>query len=191
MGFTLNIYFIDIVFITVYAIITLIRSYPLYLSYENGGIDVTKPVRIIVISDSHGDYTALESIVERNLGKADIFIHLGDGERDSDRICLKYPHIDFRRVAGNCDYASMLPDSLVVDVDGARIFCAHGHRHFVKGGTETIRSVARDNDCNIVLFGHTHERYSATEDGMYVMNPGSCASPRDGQPPSFGSIEIR
>ena len=150
-----------------------------------------KPVKIVIMSDSHGSYTAVESIVERNLGKADIFIHLGDGERDSDRIMLKYPHIDFRRVAGNCDYASMLPDNLIVDVEGARIFCSHGHRLFVKGGTETIRSVARDNDCNIVLYGHTHERYSATEDGIFVMNPGSCAMPRDGKRPSFGVIEIR
>lgn len=147
-------------------------------------------MRIVVMSDSHGKYDAVESIIERNLGHADIFIHLGDGEAETDRICEKYPHIDLRRVAGNCDYASRLPQHMIVDVDGARIFCAHGHRLFVKGGTETIRSIARDNDCNIILFGHTHERYLSYEDGLYVMNPGSCAMPRDGKRPSFGVVEI-
>ena len=150
-----------------------------------------KPVRIVVMSDSHGKYSAVESVVERNLGVTDIFVHLGDGERETDMLCEKYPHIDLRRVAGNCDYASMLPQYLIIDTDSARIFCAHGHRLFVKGGTETIRSVARDNGCNVILFGHTHERYLSYEDGIYVMNPGSCAMPRDGKVPSFGVIEIR
>lgn len=149
-----------------------------------------KSIRIVVMSDSHGNYPAVESIIDRNLGHADIFIHLGDGERDTDRVLPKYPNLDFRRVAGNCDYSSMLPDCLVVDVVGARILCVHGHRHFVKGGTEMIRSIARDKNCNVVLFGHTHERYTSFEDGIYMMNPGSCSTPRDGKKPSFGVVEI-
>lgn len=149
-----------------------------------------KIVRIIVMSDSHRKYSAVEKIVEANLGRADMFIHLGDGEGEIDMIRRKYPHLDIRNVAGNCDYASMLPDRLIVGAGGARIFCAHGHRYFVKGGTETIRSVARDNGCNIVLFGHTHERYQSYEDGIYIMNPGSCACPRDGKPPAYGYIDI-
>ncbi len=147
-------------------------------------------MRIVVMSDSHDKYEPVESVIERNLGYADIFVHLGDGEFDTDRIIEKYPHIDLRRVAGNCDLASRLPRHLIIDVEGARIFCAHGHDLFVKASTDTIRSVARDNDCNVVLFGHTHARYLAKEDGIYIMNPGSCAMPRDGLRPSFGTVEI-
>lgn len=147
-------------------------------------------MRIVVMSDSHGNYYAVEDIIERNLGRADMFIHLGDGERETDTVRLKYPHLDIRNVCGNCDYASMLPDKMIVDTGGARIFCTHGHRYFVKSGTELIRSLARDNSCNIILFGHTHERYQSYEDGIYIMNPGSCSCPRDFKDPSYGYIDI-
>lgn len=115
---------------------------------------------------------------------------MGDGESELSVIRKKYPYLDLRNVAGNCDYASMLSQYLIVDVDGARIFCAHGHKYFVKSGTETIRSIARDNDCNVVLFGHTHIRYETYEDGIYLLNPGSCAVPRDGKSPSYGYVDV-
>lgn len=38
--------------------------------------------RAIVFSDSHGDYDALERIMERHCENAELFIHLGDGERE-------------------------------------------------------------------------------------------------------------
>ena len=147
-------------------------------------------MRIIVMSDSHRNYHAIEKVISKNLGNADIFVHLGDGEDEVDPLRLKYPHLDIRCVSGNCDYMSSSPDFFIIDVKGARIFCTHGHRYFVKGGTETLRSIARDNKCNVVLFGHTHERYQSYEDGIYIMNPGSCSCPRDGKSPSYGFVDV-
>lgn len=147
-------------------------------------------VRIIVMSDSHGDIFAVRDIIKRNRN-ADMFIHLGDGENEVTALRAEFPDNIIRHVAGNCDYCSLSPQTDIIVADnGVKIFCAHGHRHFVKGGTEIIRSVAKDNGCTIVLFGHTHCRYSSYEDGMYIMNPGSCSRPRDGKSPSFGVIEI-
>ena len=40
-------------------------------------------MRIIVFSDTHGNYSAMHKIFKRN-GDADLFIFLGDGERDLD-----------------------------------------------------------------------------------------------------------
>ncbi len=37
-------------------------------------------MRIIVMSDTHGNFSAIEKIIEKNIS-ADMFIHLGDGER--------------------------------------------------------------------------------------------------------------
>lgn len=142
------------------------------------------------MSDSHRDVGAVETIVERNLGKADMFIHLGDGEYETDFVMMQYPHLDFRRVVGNCDYDSMLPRYMVIDTAGARIFCTHGHLFGVRSGLERIISAAKQEGCNIILYGHTHERLERFEDGIYIMNPGSCSSPRDGYPPSFGSVDI-
>ena len=146
-------------------------------------------MRIIVMSDSHGSMPMLEMIVAFNKN-ADMFIHLGDGEREVASLRIKYPDIDLRSVRGNCDFGKESPDFLVVEAGGHRIFCSHGHRYSVKSGTETLRSIAKDNGCDAALFGHTHERYISCEDGIDIMNPGSCDCPRDGNKPSYGYIDI-
>ena len=47
-----------------------------------------------------------------------------------------------------------------------------------------------EHGCDILLFGHTHVRYNAYEDGIYILNPGSASAPHDGTKPSFGHIDI-
>lgn len=141
------------------------------------------------MSDSHGSLSQAERIIKAN-PDADMFIHLGDGEREIASLRLRYPDIDLRGVQGNCDFGRELPLSLIVEVNGTRIFCTHGNRCGVKDGTEILRSVARDNNCTAALFGHTHERYVSCEDGIDLMNPGSCSCPRDGNLPSYGYIDI-
>lgn len=147
-------------------------------------------MRIIVMSDSHGDYFVVRDIIERN-PTADMFIHLGDGENEIIEARREFPDKDIRHVAGNCDYCSLSPQTDIAIADcGIKIFFCHGHRQFVKGGTETLRSIAKDNDCTVALFGHTHCRYSSYEDGIYVFNPGSCRCPRDYNKPSYGILYV-
>ncbi len=142
------------------------------------------------MSESHRNAGAVKNIIDGNLGRADMFIHLGDGEYETDLILSGYPHIDFRRVAGNCDYGSLLPDYMIVPAGETRIFCTHGHLLSVKYGTERIITEAKRKKCGIVLFGHTHERFQSYEDGIYIMNPGSCSCPRDGKKPSYGFVDV-
>lgn len=146
-------------------------------------------MRIIVVSDSHGSRVQLEKVIRAN-PEADMFVHLGDGEAEIAEMKIKYPDIDLRSVRGNCDFSKDSPDFLVLEVMGRKIFCTHGHRYYVKDGTETLRSVASDNGCCAALFGHTHERLIAREDGIDIMNPGSCSFPRDGNKPSYGFIDV-
>lgn len=141
------------------------------------------------MSDSHGSASQIEKIIDTNR-EADMFIHLGDGEYEIAALRLRYPDIDFRSVRGNCDFGQESPLFLVVEAGGKRLFCSHGHRYGVKSGTEMLRSIARDNNCDAALYGHTHERYIACEDGIDIMNPGSCSCPRDGNKPSYGYIDI-
>ena len=44
--------------------------------------------------------------------------------------------------------------------------------------------------CTVALYGHTHIRRTDIVDGIYVMNPGSLDSPRDGSPKSFGVLTV-
>ena len=146
-------------------------------------------MRIVVISDSHGNIDAVERIIARNPNTR-IFMHLGDGEREFNVMRVKDPELDLRIVAGNCDYNSNFPMVHVIDTEFARIMCTHGHRYSVKEGTEVLRSIALDNDCSVALYGHTHRRLNSYSDGIYLMNPGSCSQPRDGKPPSYGYIDL-
>ena len=141
------------------------------------------------MSDSHGSKYSVENVIAAN-PEADMFIHLGDGESEIAAMKVQYPQIDLRSVLGNCDWGKESPGFIVVEAGKHRIFCTHGHRYSVKGGTEILRSAARDNGCDAALFGHTHERYIACEDGIDLMNPGSCSCPRDGNKPSYGYIDI-
>ena len=141
------------------------------------------------MSDSHGQSAQVEKIIRAN-PEADMFIHLGDGESEIAQMRLKYPDIDLRAVRGNCDFGRESPDFQIIDCGRAKIFCTHGHRCSVKCGTELLRSIARDNGCNAAFFGHTHERYIAREDGIEILNPGSCSCPRDGNKPSYAFVDV-
>lgn len=148
-------------------------------------------MRIIVISDTHGNYSALENVMLRN-ADADWFIHLGDGERELEQFKVSNPAFERKiiHVAGNCDYSSMSHDQFVLPAAYCKIFATHGHLYGVKSSLEPIKNAAREYGCNIILYGHTHERFMKTEDGFYIMNPGSASCPRDCKAPSFGHIDI-
>lgn len=148
-------------------------------------------MRIIVFSDTHGKTGALFDVVEMHLKSADMFIHLGDGEQEADMLKSVYPYIDLRYLRGNCDYNSAAPDILTIEADfGVKIVASHGHTLGVKYGLEMLIDKAEQKGAKIALYGHTHQRYSSYENGLYIMNPGSLSQPRDFFPPSYGIIDI-
>lgn len=146
-------------------------------------------MRAVVFSDSHGNYDALEKIMERHKDDADIFIHLGDGEREVELIQYVYNDKKIHFVSGNCDWGTDKPDYDIINFAGKTIFFTHGSRFGVKGDLNLAKLFARKNEADILLFGHTHVAMTDYEDGLYIMNPGSCARPREGLP-SYGIIDI-
>lgn len=147
-------------------------------------------MRIIVMSDSHGNMTAVSKVFERTAYTANVYVHLGDGEKELEMIRRLYPRFDIRSVAGNCDYGSLSPDMDIIEAGDVKVLITHGHNHAVKYGTERLLAAAKSNGCRAVLFGHTHCRFQSYEDGIYLLNPGSCASPRDSLKPSYGFVDI-
>ena len=148
-------------------------------------------MRIVVLSDTHGNYFNLESIILRNTD-ADWIIHLGDGEHELDNFILSHQKLAPKiiHVAGNCDFDSLSNDVFVLPVLDHKILATHGHLYGVSGSLDRLKSLALTNGCDIVLFGHTHVRYQSNENGLYIMNPGSASLHRDGKKPSFGHIDI-
>lgn len=145
-------------------------------------------MKIIVVSDTHKNYPVLKEIVERNLD-ADIFIHLGDGEHEANDVARLHPEKAMVYVAGNCDFGRHKTQQIVT-VSGYKIFCCHGHFQNVHAGLERLVYDAKQNDCRIALYGHTHLYRTEIVDGVFVMNPGSPDSPRNHNKPTYGVIDI-
>ena len=50
---------------------------------------------------------------------------------------------------------------------------AHGHQYLPWDDLETLKSIQRVNDVDIVVTGHTHNQLIREEDGVFYINPGS------------------
>ncbi len=153
--------------------------------------------RLLVVSDSHTYLPGLERILDASVkkyGPPDAVLHCGDGARDLVRLEGKIravnPDALLFAVRGNCDGdgCADIPFERVVEMEGARIFMTHGHRLAVKSTIWVLDDAAREQNCAIALFGHTHVPFMQMG-SVLMLNPG-CAhmgqylsmEVRDGKP---------
>ena len=132
-------------------------------------------MRIAVFSDSHSALSFMRRCMVAL--KPEAVIHLGDHYDDAEALAQEHRDIPFHIVPGNCDkYRCPLnaPEVLCYDVGGVRMFMTHGHRHGVKSGIGALLADARRSGAKAVLYGHTHQADCHQEDGLWVLNPGSC-----------------
>ena len=128
-------------------------------------------MRILVLSDTHGDTDAILQAIDR--ARPDAVIHLGDCIGDMRYAMLDRPDIPYQAVAGNCDYYENDPYELTLELGGLRIFALHGHTRNVKDGDAALLAAARAREAAVVLYGHTHCAREETVDGILLLNPGS------------------
>lgn len=149
-------------------------------------------IKILVVSDSHGDVTLLKKIIEQNQ-TCDIVIHLGDKYTDGEYAMTEFAQKAFLRVAGNCDFvfgSSDVKSEGVFTVEQRRIFFTHGHKYNVKYSEQPLIMQAKMNNADIALFGHTHVFTAFEKDGVVVINLGSISVPRDGSGGTYCVLEI-
>ena len=133
-------------------------------------------MKILVFSDSHGQYHELKEAITRHAATTDAVFFLGDGYRDFWRVRDEFPTIAFYGVLGNCDFGVPGDPAVyeqVVSLDGFRFLLMHGHRFHVKMGLETAVAYARAKEADVLLFGHTHVPLDHREGELAVFNPGS------------------
>ncbi len=148
-------------------------------------------MKILVVSDSHGNSDRLSDII-REHRETDYIVFLGDGERDLE-VALAENNIDpydrscpikVLQVCGNCDYFSNEPVNIIEEIEGHRFLITHGFRENVKYGLSLLARDAYERKCDIALFGHTHRPHYSEESGVILFNPGSVRSR------SYGIINI-
>ena len=132
-------------------------------------------MNILVFSDSHRYVSGMYCAIEAH--HPDQIIHLGDHQEDAEEVAAVYPTLPFCMVPGNCDGWTTEPLKKRITCDGVSILLSHGHLWHVKQGYELAISDARNSGADILLFGHTHVAVcKQLEDGLWMMNPGSCRS---------------
>lgn len=147
-------------------------------------------MKILVISDTHGDISKAEEAIKSNKD-IDLIIHLGDYFRDAMKLSSMFPEYPFEYIYGNSDFMiENVPAEKLLDVDGKKIFITHGHRYSVKWDYEKLFKKAKELSADMVLFGHTHCPDIVTRDECFILNPGSTSDPRDDSDESYAIIEI-
>lgn len=133
--------------------------------------------RILVLSDSHRGMSFMRWCV--NTVKPDAIVHLGDFYDDGEELHEEFRHIPIYQVAGNCDryYASPAARELLIcKVCGVDLFMTHGHRQWVKNGTELLVHDARQAKVQAALYGHTHIPDCRKDGDLWILNPGAAGS---------------
>jgi len=132
-------------------------------------------MRVLVISDTHGDVNHALSAYDALAEPVDAIIHLGDGYADAFLLCQTLD-MTVINVAGNCDLGANAPRELVWECEGKRILLTHGDAYKVKSGLSRLRQRAEEIGVDAVLFGHTHQALLEKQSGLLLVNPGSLAS---------------
>ena len=140
-------------------------------------------MKIVVVSDSHGCNMELDYVLNKEKD-GDLFLHCGD-------ICVdQYVYPKLVTVKGNNDLYNY-PIERIINITGHRILMLHSHTISYFGKEEILAKRAKENDCDIVCFGHTHIPYYKVIDNITLLNPGSLYHNRNGSPISYAIIRIK
>ena len=132
-------------------------------------------MKILVMSDSHSSLGFMRMCVE--LLHPDTIVHLGDHFDDGAVMTEEYSHIRSYQVPGNCDRflaSGWQPEILCCALGGVMCYMTHGHLHSAKSGESRLLAAAKEAGAKVVMYGHTHEPVCKYEDGVLILNPGSC-----------------
>ena len=132
-------------------------------------------MRILLVSDSHGNSEALDKLLKK-YPKMDLYLHAGDLEADEQSIR------PFDCVKGNCDHWSNLPERRIIRTPYGNLLMTH---------LPYMRpDIVKEYKIKIFVYGHTHRRKFALENGIYIINPGAISFPRDGHDLSYAIADI-
>lgn len=129
-------------------------------------------LRILVFSDSHGQYLPMKKAIEAQ-PDAEAIIFLGDGHCDFE-YCKQF--INNKRiyaVKGNNDFHCEYPLRQLINEGEENIYICHGHYEYVKSSLSGLLVKAGENHCKIALYGHTHRQQTDYCNGIYTFCPGA------------------
>ena len=138
---------------------------------------------IVVFSDLH--HSAIPERLMSVAKESDYVFFLGDGlSHLGDLLFLK----GLVAVKGNCDFVSFSREE-IIEIEDVKCLISHGDTYGVKRDLLPITLRAKELDCSLVCYGHTHWATVDTAYGITLINPGAIQSPATGTP-SYAYIVI-
>ena len=132
-------------------------------------------MKILLVSDSHGNYEALERLYKM-YSNMDLYLHAGDSEQD------EWSLKPFISVRGNCDHYYDFQNFLVIPSPYGNIYVQH--TPFIS------KSLINEHNAKIVIHGHTHIRRNEKVNGILFINPGAISYARDKYDGSYAILNI-
>ena len=142
-------------------------------------------MQVLVVSDSHGRVDNMIRAVERV--QPDYVLHLGDCQRDLEKLRREFPGLPMEGVPGNCDWGSYDQPERLIELGGVRILMLHGHTRNVKSSPMAAMYAAREYGAQVLLFGHTHRPLVDYDGTLLTLNPGAAG---DWEHPTCGVLTI-
>ncbi len=143
-------------------------------------------MKILVLSDTHGKTAHLSHL--KTFGFDELW-YLGDFYKDAS-LLSRMLGLSVEAVKGNCDLEPDAREEVLIERKGHKILLTHGHLYGVKNSTLSLFYKAKEANCDLVCYGHTHLREATEASGLKLFNPGSPSKPHLGDRPSYGVIEI-
>ncbi|MGE5582017.1 MAG: metallophosphoesterase family protein [Bacillota bacterium] len=144
-------------------------------------------MKIVVISDSHGDFAALKRVVAKE-EPFELLIHLGDGLEDGFRL-RRIKEFNLDGVNGNNDPGDLFPEKLILKLGGKICFFSHGDQYQVHNGLDLLWQAAGGEKADLVFYGHTHRFEDRVFKGKRFFNPGTICSYLNREP-SYLLLEV-
>ncbi len=150
-------------------------------------------MRILAVSDSHHDISALTHVLRSYASKVDLIAHLGDGVEDLQWAARKarvvLPRVEGVRGNGDDPEPDLWPRRLIGNSERP-ILLLHGHLEGVSDDLGRIIYAAQAAGAKLVLFGHTHRAFFEEYRGILAVNPGSISRPRGRDYPTFAVVDV-
>lgn len=134
--------------------------------------------RLILLGDLlyHGprndlpkDYSPKDVFSLLNQYKDKIYAVRGNCDSEVDQMVLEFP---------------MMADYILLSLNGLTIFATHGHLYHQEQLPPMVTG-------DILIHGHTHLPVAEKYNQIYLLNPGSSALPKEGNPCSYGMLDER
>ena len=151
-------------------------------------------MRIGVISDTHIPERA-KAIPQKILDEfktVDMIIHAGDLVEPGVLERLRSVCKDVRAVWGNMDHLkvkSILPQKEIIKVGKYKIGVIHGYGN-PERLVDNLKEEFKNDNVNLVVFGHSHQPFNQKKDDIWYFNPGSATDDIFASYKSYGLIEI-